>query len=126
MLAVRPAPVVLAPSHLIRIRRIRREVTADESFAELMRKNEGGLILNIKIAAQLKRTMSLRAVHEDRDGEQNGLNRELPAREYGPRRDTELMLTGLALEQSAGLVRIDAEATARGASRSGARDAETN
>ena len=55
-----------------------------ERFAEFVREDESCLVLNVKIAAQLKRAMALRAVHEDRNGEKDGLDRELAAREDRP------------------------------------------
>ena len=36
-----------------------------------MREDEGRLVLDVQIAAQLKRAMALGAVHEDRDGEKD-------------------------------------------------------
>ena len=44
-----------------------------ERFTQFMREDEGGLVLNVKISAQLKRAVALRAVHEDGDGQKNSL-----------------------------------------------------
>ena len=42
-----------------------------ERFADFVREDEGGLVLNVQIAAQLKRAMAFGAVHEDRDGQKD-------------------------------------------------------
>ena len=83
---------------------------SSERFAEFVREDKGGLVLDIEIAAQLQCAMALDAVDEDRDRHQESSKRELAAREDCPRCDAELMLASLALVQGAGLECIDAEA----------------
>ena len=51
--------------------------------------------------------MALRAVHEDRDGQQIVADRQLAAGEDRAGRDAELMRAGLALEDAARLVAVD-------------------
>lgn len=81
-------------------------------LAEFMREDEGRFVLAIEIAAELQRGVAFRAVHEDGDGEKVVTVWELAAGEDRPRRDAELMLAFLALEECAALVLVSAEGTA--------------
>ena len=79
-----------------------------------MGENESRLVLHVQIAAQLQGAMTLRAVHEDRDGKKIVADRQLAAGEDRPGRDAELVPAGFALEQRARLVGIAAAQPQRG------------
>ncbi len=67
-----------------------------QGFAQLVRQDEGGLVLAIQIAAQLKRGMALSAVREDGDGRENVPDRKLAGGKDGAGRNRELAGATLA------------------------------
>ena len=99
--------MVRGPDMTAEIRAVNRDFARDggvgflggEGFAEFVRQDEGGLVLNVKIAAQLKRAMALGAVHEDGDGEKMVWIGSLRLAKIVPDCDAELMLASLALEE---------------------------
>lgn len=97
-----------------------RRVGAD-GLTELVGEHESRLVLNVQVAGELQGAVALGAVHEDRNGEQIGADRQLAAGEDGPRRNGELVLTGLALPKLAGGDEAVGEAAAAGANRIAAR-----
>ncbi len=88
-----------------------------DGLADLVREDEGRLVLAIQIAGELQGAMALGAVDEDRDGEQDVADRHLARREDGAARHAELMGARLALPQLAGLVGVGRGASAAGANR---------
>ena len=51
-------------------------VSSGEGFAEFVGEHKRRLVLAIQVAAQLQGTMALRAVHEDRDGQEDSRGSE--------------------------------------------------
>jgi hypothetical protein len=88
-----------------------------KGFADFVSHDECRLVLAIQVAAQLQGAMTFCAVHENRDSEKVVADRKLAAGENGARRDAELVIASLALEQLAGRVVIDGGAFAAGANR---------
>ena len=79
-----------------------------------MHHHEGGLVLDVQIAAHLKRTHAFDAVHKQADRGQQIGKVHLAAGEDGAGRDRKLMTTGSALKLAAGadVISLDT-ATAR-------------
>lgn len=77
--------------------------------------HESRLVLAIQVAAELEGAMALRAVDEDGDCQEVIADRKLTAGEDRARRDTELVIAALALEQLAGRVGVGGDAAAAGA-----------
>lgn len=71
-------------------------------FAQLVREDEGGLVLNIKVAAHLKRADTLCAVHENDDGSKQVGVGQLARSEDRAAGDAELVVAGDALKLAAG------------------------
>ena len=88
-----------------------------QGLPELVRQDEGGLVLAVEIAAQLERAMALRAVHEDGDGGEDIAERHFAAGEDRPAGHAEFMTASLALEARAGGEGVNVGATAPGAER---------
>src|SRR5688572_1917635 len=86
-------------------------------LAQLVGQHEGRLVLDVEIAAELERAVSLSAVYEDRDGQQVVAHRELAAREDRAGREAELRVTALALEDRPAGILVARDAAALGADR---------
>lgn len=71
-------------------------------FAQLVKQHESGFVLNVQIAACLKRTNALRAIHEDDHGGQQIGEGQLARSEDRPAGDAELVIAVNALELAAG------------------------
>ena len=81
-------------------------------LADLVRHDEGRLVLHVQIAGELQGTIALGAVDEDRDSQEVIADRQLAAGEDGPARNGKLMAAGLALPQLASLVGVNSGAIA--------------
>src|SRR5665213_916459 len=88
-----------------------------QCFADFVSHDESRLILAIQVPAQLQGAMTLRAVHENGDGQKIVADRKLAAGENGPAGNAELVRASLALEQLAGRVGVDSGAFAARANR---------
>lgn len=86
---------------------------AGHRLAQLVRKDKGGLVLHVQIAAQLERGDTLGTVHEDHDSGQKVGEGQLPAGKDRAAGDAELVMTGNALELATGgnVVGLNAAAT---------------
>lgn len=82
-----------------------------------MQQHEGSLVLHVHVTSHLERADPLRAVSEQRDGEQNVAKFQLVAGEDRPGRDRKLERTGFALPLTPGLDGIERRAMATGAKR---------
>jgi len=87
---------------------------ARHGLAQLVRKDEGRLVLAVEIAAQLERRNPLGAVHEDYDGGQEIGEAHLARGEDRAASDAELVMASNALELAArrDVVRLDASRSA--------------
>ena len=81
-------------------------------FPQLVRDNEGRLVLAIEIAAQLQGAMALDAVHKDRDREKVIPNRAFAILKNGARRYRKLIAASAAFPQLTGREGIDLGAAA--------------
>ena len=86
---------------------------ACHGFAQLVGKDEGGLILDVQIAAKLESGNALGAIHEDRDCGEQIDERQLAAGEDRAAGNRELVMTGNALELAArgNVIGLDTAAT---------------
>ena len=84
-----------------------------EGFADLVGEHESRLVLAIQVAGELQGAMSLRAIHEDRDGQEDVADWHFPACEDGAGRDAELVRASFAFPQLADLY-LDVAAPQRG------------
>jgi hypothetical protein len=87
-------------------------VLSGQGFADFVREDESCLVLNVKLTAELKRAMPFRAIHEDGDSQEDGLDRKLAAGEDGPAGCRKLVVTSFALEQRPRRITINTEAPA--------------
>lgn len=97
-----------------------------DGLTELVRENEGRFVLHIQVAGELQGAVALGPVHEDRDSEQVGADRQLTAGEGRAGRYGELVLTGLALPELAGADEAVREAATARTDRLAARVAPTD
>lgn len=88
-----------------------------QGFADFMRENESGFVLNVKVAGKLQGAVALGAVHEDGNSGENVAQRKLAAGEDGAGGHAELAVAALALEDAARGVTIDGHASAARAER---------
>ena len=88
-----------------------------EGLADFVGEDEGGLVLDVQIAAEPQGAMTLGGVGEDGDSGQNVADRELAAGEDGPARHAELVAAGGALEAAVVRQVVDGDAAAAGAHR---------
>ena len=82
--------------------KLRHCLLARHRFAQLVRKDEGRLVLHVQIAADLQRGNALGAVHEDDDGGEQIGEGHLARGKDRAAGDAELVLAGNALELAAG------------------------
>ena len=93
-------------------RQFRSGLFRRQSLTDLVREDEGRLVLAVQVAGELEGAMALCPVHEDCDSRENVAQVHLPAREERARRDRELRRASLALEDAAGLERVALKAAA--------------
>ena len=94
---------------------------AGQGLADLVRQDEGRLVLAIDVPTELEGGHALDGVHADADGGAEVHEGHLAGGEDGPRRDGELVSAGGALELAAALHVIGAERAAAGADGSAVR-----
>ena len=75
--------------------------------------------MHVEVTREREHALAFDLVDEDRDGKQVVADRQLVIGEDGPRRDAELMVAGLALEQRTALIGIGSAAGAARANRLG-------
>lgn len=90
-------------------------------LTQLVRQNESRFVSAAQVTGELQGAMALRAVHEDRDGQQNVADGHLAAGEDRAARDAKLMTAALALPELAGGDLVALDAAAAGANRFPAR-----
>ena len=83
-----------------------------EGFPHLVGKDEGRLVLNVEIAAELQGGDTLDRVDEDRRGGEQIADRQLAGGEDSAGRDAELMAASLALPDAAGGIGVNRRALA--------------
>lgn len=107
-------------------RQFRSGLFRRQSLTDLVREDEGRLVLAVQVAGELEGAMALCPVHEDCDSRENVAQVHLPAREERARRDRELRRASLALEDAAGLECVALKAVALRANGVAARGGPTD